>query len=400
MSGAAANRSNVTWGQSGLAQNVSVRRLEDTPANREKLAAEAKKDRLPSAIVDLGKDVLLLSSAYLATESPIAKAGGPQLKAGGKLSVDGVEGKVLSTDDGFSEIDASKLVVAVLDTGIDMDHPAFEGRIVKPFNATTGGTDVTDTMGHGTHVAGIIAGDWGIKKGAGGVARDAKIMPVKVFGKNGKAEPKHVADGIRYAVDNGAKVINMSLGGNEAALKRSGLWDQIPELKEAVAYAKSKGVVVVVASGNDGKDAISDYYPASLPDVLTVGAVSEVHKRASFSNGGEELELTAPGVNILSAFPGEGATYKKQQGTSMAAPYVAGAAALVIAQHPDWTVDQVMEHLTRAVDDRGEPGKDIAYGYGEINLFKAVFQENLPAAPAPAPKRSFGEKAAQYFGIN
>jgi len=400
MAGVTAQRSNVSWGQSGHASNVAVRRLEDTPANREKLAAEAKKDKKPSAIVDLGKDVVLLSSAYLATESKIAKPEGPLLKAGRTASVDGVEGKILSTDDGFAEIDASKVVVAVLDTGLDMDHPAFEGRIVKPYDATTGGTDVTDKQGHGTHVAGIVAGSWGIKDGAGGVARDAQIMPVKVFGKNGKAEPTHVAQGIRYAVDNGAKVINMSLGGNEAALKKSGLWAQMPEMKEAIAYAQSKGVVVIVASGNDGKDDISNYYPASLPDVLTVGAVNAAHKRAPFSNGGNELEVTAPGVDILSAYPGEGATYKKLQGTSMASPYVAGAAALVIAQHPDWSAEQVMEHLKRAVDDRDTAGKDIGYGHGEINLFKAAFGENLPAEPAPQPKRSFSEKVAQFFGAN
>ncbi len=400
MAGVAANRSTVTWGKSGLAKDVAVRRLEDTPANREKLAAEARKDKKPSAIVDLGKDVVLLSSAYLTTESQIAKPGGPLLKAGRTASVDGVEGKILSTDDGFAEISASRVVVAVLDTGIDMDHPAFEGRIVKPYDATTGGTDVTDKKGHGTHVAGIIAGEWGVKEGAGGVARDAQIMPVKVFGKNGKAEPKDIAKGIRYAADNGAKVINMSLGGNEASLKKLGLWEQMPELKEAIAYAQSKGVVIVAASGNDGENAISDYYPASLPDVLTVGAVNPGHSRAGFSNGGDELELTAPGVNILSAIPGNGATYKQEQGTSMAAPYVAGAAALVIAQHPDWTAAQVMEHLTRAVDDRGAPGKDGSYGYGEINLFKAAFGENLPAEPAPQPKRSFSEKLAEFFGAN
>lgn len=377
MASVAEARSTVTWGKTGLAQGVSVRRLEDTPANREKLAAEARKDKKPSAIVDMGSDVLLLSSAALRTDSQISKPGGPTIKAGSKVSVDGVAGKVLSTDDGFAEIDASKVIVAVVDTGLDMDHPAFEGRIVKPFNALDGGEDVTDTKGHGTHVAGIVAGQWGLKRGAGGVAQNAKIMPIKVFDEKGKAEPATIAKGIRHAVDNGAKVINLSLGGNEANLTKLGLWEQMPELKAAIQYAQDQGVVVVAAAGNDGKKAISDYYPASLPDVLTVGAVNASHKRASFSNQGAELELTAPGVNILSAIPGKGATYKSFQGTSMAAPYVSGAAALVIAQHPDWSAKQVMEHLTRAVDDRGKPGKDISYGFGEINLFKAAFGEDL-----------------------
>lgn len=400
MTQAAAKTSTVTWGKTGQAQDVYVRRLADTPANRAKLEAEAQKDKLPSAIVDLGQDVVLLSSAYLTTESRISKPGGPVLKAGREAMVDGSAGQILSTDDGFAEIDASKVIVAVLDTGLDIDHPAFEGRIVKPYNAVTGGTDVKDRKGHGTHVAGIVAGAWDIKKGAGGVAPNAPIMPVKVFGDNGKAEPADVAKGIRYAVDNGAKIINMSLGGDEASLKKQGLWEQMPELEEAIAYAQSKGVLVIAASGNDGADDISNRYPASYPGVLTVGAVNTNHKRARFSNGGDELELTAPGVNILSASPGRGAPYKTHQGTSMAAPYVAGAAALVMAQHPDWTAEEVMEHLTRAVDDRGQPGWDPGYGYGEINLFKAAFAEDLPAEPSPPAKRSFGEKLAAFFGAN
>ncbi len=122
-------------------------------------------------------------------------------------------------------------------------------------------------------------------------------------------------------------------------------------------------------------------------------------KRSKFSQGGDRLDVSAPGEKINSAVPG--GTYGEKSGTSMASPYVAGAAALVIAQHPDWTVAQVKEHLKRAVNDLGAPGWDRDFGYGEVNLFKAAYGENLPAvtrAPEP-PKKSLWSKILAFFGL-
>ncbi len=366
---------------------ADARRMADTADNRAKLRADAAKDRLPSAIVDLGADVVLLSGKALETKSRVAKAAGAVLAEGDKVAVDGVEGTVLTTDDGFAEIDASNVIVAIVDSGVDVNHPAFKGRIVGAWNAVTGTTDVSDVVGHGTHVAGIAAGAWGVNANAAGVASNAKIMPIKATNNpRGAFKTSDIAKGIRYAADNGAKVINLSLGGP--------LW--MPSLQDAIQYAESKGVVVIAASGNNGKNKVS--YPARFEEAVSVGSSKE-GKRSRFSNGGDRLDVSAPGEQILSAVPG--GQYGAKSGTSMSSPYVAGAAALVIAQHPDWTPAQVKEHLKRAVNDLGAPGWDVDFGYGEVNLFKAAYGENLPAvhrAPAP-PKKSFWERLLGFFGL-
>ena len=367
--------------------SADARRMADTAANRAKLQAEAAKDKLPSAIVDLGADVVLLSGKALETRSRIAKAGGPELAQGEKVAVDGVEGTVLATDDGLAEIDASNVIIAIIDSGLDVNHPAFKGRIVGAWNAVTGTSDVTDVVGHGTHVAGIAAGAWGVDANAGGVASNAKIMPIKATNNaRGAFKTGDIANAIRHAADNGAKVINLSLGGP--------LW--MPSLQEAIKYAESKGVVVVAASGNNGKNKVS--YPARFEESLSVGS-SKDGKRSKFSNGGDRLDVSAPGEKILSAVPG--GQYGAKSGTSMSSPYVAGAAALVVAQHPDWTPAQVKEHLKRAVNDLGAAGWDQDFGYGEVNLFKAAFGENLAAIhrdPTP-PKKSLWTRVLEFFGL-
>jgi subtilisin family serine protease len=369
-----ANRSTVTWGTNRTAGSVSVQRLADTAENRQKLQAQAAKDKLPSAVVDLGADVALLSGAALETASRLARTQGPVIAKGGKVQVDSANADVLFTDDGFAEIEASDIVVAVIDSGLDVNHPAFAGRVVKPYNTMTGTTDVTDKNSHGTHCAGIIAG--AATEGSVGVASQVKIMPIKAG--DGSFSSADIVKGIRYAADNGAKVISMSLGGK----------GQLPEVQKAVQYAQSKGCVVVAATGNDGKNTVS--FPAYYEDILSVGS-SKDGKRSSFSNGGERLDVSAPGEAINSTVPGGG--YGKKSGTSMATPYVAGAIALVMAQHPEWTPSEVKNHMKRAVNDLGAPGWDKDFGYGEVNLFKAVYGENLPEVPrsaTPAPTKPSG----------
>jgi subtilisin family serine protease len=388
----------VTWGQTGRADGVRVTRLPDTSANRAALLRSAKQDRLPSALVDMGADVALLSGARLATPSPVSNAEGLHVRAGRAVKVDGVAGSVLTSDDGFTEIDASRVVVAVIDTGLDMAHPAFKGRVVAPFNAVDGSTDVSDRIGHGTAVAGVIAGRRGLRDDASGVAVSARIMPIKAVNAKGLAEPKDVARGIDHAVRNGAKIINMSLGADAKTLKKLGYWEQVPLLEAAVARARKAGVLVVVSSGNEGRKHLSDYHPAHRDDVLAVGALNRRRERAWFSNAGKELDLTAPGVDVVTAKPGQGRPqYKEATGTSFAAPYVAGAAALVMAQHPDWSVRQVEQHLRRAVTDRGTPGKDDFYGHGAIDLRKAAFESSLSQTPAPHAGPTWGERMQEFF---
>jgi subtilisin family serine protease len=239
-------------------------------------------------------------------------------------------------------------------------------------------------------VAGIIAGARGVNDqatGGGGVAPNVKIMPIKAAGKNGGFRASNIAEGIRYAADHGAKVINMSLGGP--------LW--MPYLQDAIKYAEDKGVVVVAAMGNSGKDKAA--YPARFDDVLAVASEGESGKRSKFSNYGDRVDVSAPGEHILSSVPGGG--YGDKSGTSMASPYVAGAVALVVAEHPDWTPAQVRAWMQRAVNDVGPSGWDRDAGYGEVNLFKAVYGKDLPAvarAPQP-PKQSFWQKLLAFFHL-
>jgi subtilisin family serine protease len=219
-------------------------------------------------------------------------------------------------------------------------------------------------------------------------------MPIKTIKRAEESvKAADVAKSIRYAADNGANVINLSLevedlmrgpvlpladnGANGTNLSLGGGFKQ-DVITEAVQYAESKGVVVVAASGNNGSNWVA--WPARTPEAVAVGS-SRNGKRSGFSQGGERLDISAPGERISSAQPG--GKYGEQSGTSMAAPYVAGAAALIIAQHPNWTGAQVKEHLKRSVNDLGAPGWDPSFGYGELNLFKAAYGQNLPAVTRP-----------------
>jgi subtilisin family serine protease len=383
---ATVNQQSVTWGnRSALA---SVKKLADTAANRAALQAEAGKDQLPSAVVKMGKDVALIAGSSLQTGSRIARTQGASIQQGDTLQVDGTNASVLYEDDGFAEIDTKDVIVAIIDTGLDINHPAIKGRVVSPYNVLDKSTDVTDEEGHGTHVAGIVAGQRGLDAASeGGVAPNVKIMPIKAAGKNGGFRASNIAEGIRYAADHGAKVINMSLGGP--------IW--MPYLDDAIKYAESKGVVVVAAMVNSGKAKAA--YPARFDNVLAV-ASSKDGKRSSFSNYGDRTDVTAPGEHIISSVPG--GKYGDKSGTSMASPYVAGAVALVMAQHPDWTPAQVRDWMDRAVNDVGAAGWDKDTGYGEVNLFKAVYGKDLApkaAKPVAPPKQGFWAKLLAFFHL-
>jgi subtilisin family serine protease len=157
----AVNQASISWGRGARTAQANVERLADTAANRQTLEREEAAAKLPSAIVKQGQDVLLLSGASLQTASRIARTQGASLNIGDELTVNGASATVLSEDDGFSKVDTQGIIVAVIDTGLDINHPSFKGRIVSPHNAIDGSDNVTDEEGHGTHVAGIIAGAWG-----------------------------------------------------------------------------------------------------------------------------------------------------------------------------------------------------------------------------------------------
>jgi len=298
------------------------------------------------------------------------------------------------------------VVVAVLDTGVDYTHPEFEGRIIKgpnfawvppapvppglpphppagPFRESKGPDDPIDDVGHGTHVAGIIAAA-ADGKGMVGVAPNVTIMAIKVLGKQGGSFWS-IAQGVQYAYRNGADVINMSLGGIAPA-ETLGNFDLLSLVCEE---ARRQGSLVIAAAGNDGLDMEllqrtgKRVAPAMFPSVLSVGATREDDSLAPFSNRGRPLGLTAPGYRILSTTPtyatpmsqqGMSPYYDTMSGTSMAAPYAAGLAALIFSQHPDWTPDQVEARMRATADDLGNPGRDDTYGSGRINVLKALTQ--------------------------
>ena len=276
----------------------------------------------------------------------------------------------IRSDAARAEVSAGSLggvVVAVLDTGV-APHDELDGALLPGRNFTTspgGATDTTDRHGHGTHVAGTVAADAG--SGVEGVAVGAKVLPVKVLGDTGYGSSTWISGGIVWAADQGADVINMSLGGRHS----STVYDA------AVAYARSKGASVVAAAGNDNTSAT--FMPAAAPGVIGVSATDQNGAKASFSNYGSYIDVAAPGVGIVSTYPGD--DFAGMSGTSMASPHVAGVVALMEAAAPAITPDQVQQALTASATDLGVTGRDDVYGYGQVDAVRAVRSAKALAGP-------------------
>ncbi|MEU8296363.1 type VII secretion-associated serine protease mycosin [Micromonospora sp. NPDC048909] len=281
------------------------------------------------------------------------------------------------------------VTVAVIDSGVSATHPLLNGQVREgaDFNGLPANKGRCDMAGHGTIVAGIIAGREGSGVPFTGIAPQARILPIRVLpdGKDNHDEalPGEIADAIVWAVDNGADVINLSL----VTLPRK-------ELAEAVDYAVRKRVIVVAAAGNRREDQQQDRtgYPAAYPGVIAVAGVDEQGAHVGSSVSGNYVDIAAPGVNIVGPAPGgSGYIGEPQGGTSFAAAYVSGVAALVRAAHPDLTAQQVADRLTQTADNPPD-GHNAEVGYGVVNPYRAVStvlgtrSDPPPAAmPAPAP---------------
>ena len=268
---------------------------------------------------------------------------------------------------------SSTIDIAILDTGVDLDHPDLAPRIVAGRDIVNNDSVAQDDEGHGTFVAGVAAGDANNSIGVAGSSYSARIMPVKVLGSDGSGLDSDIASGIVWATDHGAEVINLSLGGpgSTAALANS------------VAYAESHGVVVVAASGNEQSSAPS--YPAAYSTVLAVGATDEYGDIVQFSNRGSYLDVVAQGWNVVSTDLASGATeaYAAGAGTSFSSPLVAGVAALLKAKNTSFSPAQVRSKITSTAIDRGPSGFDVAYGYGLVDAYAAVGGRTA-ASPPPA----------------
>jgi subtilisin family serine protease len=268
----------------------------------------------------------------------------------------------------------ANVTIAVLDTGINAGHEDLQASIVPGYNFVDNNNNPVDGHGHGTHVAGIAAAITNNGKGIAGIAGGAKIMPVKVMNDSGSGDYASIINGIKYAADQGAKVINMSLGGPGSS----------QAMQDAVDYALSRGVSVVAASGNSNSPVA---FPGNCNGVITVGAVDSNNRRASFSNYGPEMDVAAPGVNIFSSYKGSAAGYTSMSGTSMATPFVSGVVALVRAVNPKLTPAQVTNIIDRAATDLGTAGFDNYYGYGLVDANKSVDLglNGQTGDPVPAP---------------
>lgn len=250
--------------------------------------------------------------------------------------------------------------VAVLDTGIAADHPDLVGCVdnARDFTGSRFGSE--DRVGHGTHVAGTIAARHN-EQGVVGVAPECRLLAAKVLGDDGSGSGRSVAEGIDWACEAGADVLSMSLGSPYA--------DRA--IHAAIERALAAGVFVVCAAGNEGQpDSVN--YPARWPQTLSIGAVDRQGRVARFSSRGDEVDICAPGQDVLSTYLDAG--YAKLSGTSMATPFVSGVVALLIAKHrksggvtPIDTQAELVEHLRRTAVDAGPQGKDPNYGYGLID---------------------------------
>jgi serine protease len=264
----------------------------------------------------------------------------------------------------------NEVVVAVIDSGVDKKHPDLKNNIVSEINMIDPMRKPVPDL-HGTHVAGIIAAEKDNGIGGMGVNPNAKILAIDVFNGAPFASDYVIAEGILYAVENGAQVINMSLGSELPS----------PIIEDAVNQALEAGVVVVAAAGNSGANLKE--YPAGFKGVISVGATNEKKQLADFSTFGPSVDIVAPGENIYStAYTGK-STFSELDGTSMASPVVAGVVSLLLSKNPDLTPYQVEQLLEQTATDLGEEGYDIKYGHGLVNPVGALAADvaKLPENP-------------------
>ena len=265
------------------------------------------------------------------------------------------------------------VTVAVIDSGSgphpDLSANLDTGRTIIKAIESVGMVDVDEKIGHGTHVAGIIAAVADNAIGGAGVAPQARILPIRTLASDGSGRVDDVSKAVRFAVDSGAKVINLSLGRNS----------DYDDPTNAIQYAVDRNVLVVAAAGNDGADS-APKFPAANDLTLAVTAVGRNNSVASFGQRGEYIDLSAPGVSILSSAvgvyndklcPTSTPLFCESSGTSMAAAFVSGAAALLFAAQPSITAAQVRDVLQRTATDIGAPGRDTTFGFGVVNLVAA-----------------------------
>jgi len=391
-----------------LNEKNKVSRIKKTIANAEKISKKGDNqdlEKIYTLEVPQGEDEEALAEEYQADPSIEYAEPNFEVKIGLTpndpfFSSQGTWGQ--SYDDlwGLKKIQASSawdiergssdIIVAVIDTGIDYNHEDLVGnRWVNTDEILGNGKDddhngyvddrygydfynndgdPKDDHGHGSHCAGIIAAVTNNSKGIAGVSWSTQVMSVKFLSSSGSGYLSDAISAIYYAVNNGAKILSNSWGG----------WGRPSSLQDAINWAVNHGAIFVAAAGNSDDDTY-DFSPAGLDNVLTVSATDYRDHKASFSNWGDEVDVAAPGVDILSLRAAGtsmgsavGDKYTRASGTSMATPHVSGLASLVWAHNPAASRDLVEGIIKNTADDLGSPGFDIYFGYGRINAYGAV----------------------------
>ena len=266
----------------------------------------------------------------------------------------------------------SNIIVAVLDTGINFAHREISGQVLPGYDFVNNDADPSDDMGHGTAVAGTIVAAGNNSEGVAGVAYGCRVLPVKVADSSGLSSYSTMVQGIRYAVDHGARIINISIAGETASAA----------LQSAVDYAWTNKVLVIAAAGNGGNTL--PQYPGACDHAVAVAATEPDDSLALFSSRGAFITIAAPGDNIWTTQRDLANPYASWRGTSFASPIVAGVAALVVSANASLANSQVVSILKQTADDLGTAGTDATFGAGRVNAFRAVlaaFNENGSARP-------------------
>lgn len=294
--------------------------------------------------------------------------------------------KTLDVAGAWTYANGAGVTVAVIDSGVDANHPDLVGQVLPGLDLVDpNGNGDADLVGHGTTVSAIIAGRSDDSAGVIGIAPKARILPVRVLDQRNRYDDAIiVAKGVRWAVDHGARVINLSLGGNGSSAA----------LAAALDYAFAKDVVVVACTGNVSASSTSGvWYPAREPGVVAVAGMEQAGDVLwSGSITGKETVVTAPATQLVGARAGGG--YWRVQGTSFAAPMVAGTAALIRSRWPTMPAGEVINRIIKTAKDRGAPGRDDTFGYGLVNPtgaltadVPAVYDNPLDTSPPPGVAR-------------
>jgi type VII secretion-associated serine protease mycosin len=279
--------------------------------------------------------------------------------------------ETLSVAEAHEATRGAGVIVAVIDSGVDADHPDLRGSVLPGHDLTGPGDGRIDIDGHGTGTAGLIVGHGRVL----GIAPEAKILPVRNGTVDDVGFQGKIGEAVTWAVANGASLICIAESGPTATIATA----------EAVERALAADIVVIAGVGNTPKSSRVEY-PAAYPGVIAVAGVDQAGRRAAVSVSGPEVVIAAPAVDIVSSdirSPGR-TGYKKGTGTSDATAIVAGAAALVRAKFPDLSAAEVVHRLTATADDKGAPGRDPEYGYGIVNIVRALTAEVPPATAQPS----------------